>query len=88
MFRPFSLPLLALALGAVAYGHLRAQEATSAPSPVTEYLGRTVAQTMHWQGAGWLIRHKRDREESAIEMREQLRLKPGMIACDMGSGNG
>lgn len=52
------------------------------------YLGREIAQTMHWSGAAWLIRHKRDKEESALEMREQLKLKPGMSACDMGSGNG
>jgi ubiquinone/menaquinone biosynthesis C-methylase UbiE len=61
------------------------------PSPVapqTEYLGRKIAQTMHWEGAGWLIRHKRDQEEAAVRMREELKLKPGMAVCDMGSGNG
>lgn len=52
------------------------------------YLGREIAQTMHWSGAAWLIRHKREKEESALEMRAQLKLKPGMNACDMGSGNG
>jgi len=57
------------------------------PAPKT-YLGREIAQTMHWMGASWLIRHKRDQEEASVEMREQLMLKPGMIACDMGSGNG
>lgn len=43
---------------------------------------------MHWEGAGWLIRHKRDQEESTARMREELKLKPGMTVCDMGSGNG
>ena len=57
------------------------------PAPKT-YLGREIAQTMHWMGASWLIRHKRDQEEASMEMREQLMLKPGMVACDMGSGNG
>jgi len=57
------------------------------PAPKT-YLGREIAQTMHWMGASWLIRHKRDQEEASVEMREQLTLKPGMVACDMGSGNG
>ena len=52
------------------------------------YMGRVVAKTMHFTGAGWLIRHKRDREESATQMREALELKPGMVVCDMGSGNG
>lgn len=64
---------------------LAAQEATAPPAT---YEGRTIAQTMHWQGAGWLIRHKREREEAATRMREELRLKPGMAVCDLGSGNG
>jgi len=61
---------------------------TPPPPPLTEYQGRVIAQTMHWQGAGWLIRHKREREEAATTMRKELRLKPGMAVCDMGSGNG
>ncbi len=59
-----------------------------APPAVKEYLGRTVAQTMHWSGSGWLIRHKREREEAASLMREKLELKPGMVVCDLGCGNG
>jgi ubiquinone/menaquinone biosynthesis C-methylase UbiE len=58
------------------------------PPAVTEYMGRTVAQTMHYAGAGWLIRNKRDREEGTLLMREALELKPGMVVCDLGSGNG
>lgn len=53
-----------------------------------EYEGRVIAQTMHWQGAGWLIRNKREREEATTKMREELRLQPGMTVCDLGSGNG
>lgn len=66
-------------------GLLPAQD--PAPPPA-EYEGRVIARTMHWQGAGWLIRHKRDREEAALRMREELQLKPGMSVCDLGSGNG
>ena len=58
------------------------------PQPRSEYLGRQVAQTMHFAGAGWLIRHKREREESALEMRRALGLRPGLVVCDLGSGNG
>lgn len=65
-----------------------AGEAPATPQPVEVYLGRTVAQTMHWSGAGWLIRHKREREEASELMRKQLDLKPGMMVCDMGCGNG
>lgn len=54
----------------------------------TQYLGREIAMTMHWTGANWLIRTKREREEAASTMRKELRLKPGMVACDMGCGNG
>jgi ubiquinone/menaquinone biosynthesis C-methylase UbiE len=61
--------------------------AQTPPAP-SEYQGRTIAQTMHWQHADWLIRHKRDREEATLQMREELKLKPGMTVCDMGSGNG
>ena len=63
-----------------------AQEAE--PPALTEYQGRVIAQTMHWTGASWLVRHKREREEAATRMREELRLKPGMVVCDMGAGNG
>lgn len=58
------------------------------PPARTEYLGRVIAQTMHYAGAGWLIRNKREREEGATRMRAALALKPGMVVCDMGSGNG
>ncbi len=52
------------------------------------YLGRRIAQTMHWAGADWLTRHEREQEEAGAVMREQLLLKPGMNVCDLGCGNG
>jgi len=58
------------------------------PPAVTHYMGREVARTMHWSGAGWLVRNKREREESTLEMRENLGVKPGMTVCDLGCGNG
>lgn len=64
------------------------QPAPAVPPALTEYQGRVIAQTMHWQGANWLIRNKREREEGVTKMREELRLKPGMAVCDMGAGNG
>jgi ubiquinone/menaquinone biosynthesis C-methylase UbiE len=79
MFRRIALFFLPLVLAA---------QQPAPPPALTEYQGRTIAQTMHWQGAAWLIRHKRDREEATLLMREQLKLKPGMAVCDMGSGNG
>lgn len=65
--------------------NLYAQEA---PPPLTEYEGRVIAQTMHWKGAEWLMRRVREQEEGPSQMREQLHVKPGMVVCDMGCGNG
>lgn len=58
------------------------------PPALTEYEGRVIARTMHWMGADWLIRRKRESEEATLKMREELKLKPGMAVCDMGCGNG
>ncbi|MCC9607405.1 class I SAM-dependent methyltransferase [Blastopirellula sp. JC732] len=58
------------------------------PPALTEYQGRTIAQTMHYLGAPWLIRESREREEDCTTMLKHLGLKPGMTACDMGCGNG
>jgi ubiquinone/menaquinone biosynthesis C-methylase UbiE len=65
-----------------------AQSPRSTPAQAPSYMGRQIARTMHWQGAAWLVRQKREREEAALEMRANLGLKPGMVVCDMGSGNG
>ena len=52
------------------------------------YLGRVVALPMSHRGAGWLIRDNRDEEERASVSFRQLKLKPGMVLCDLGCGNG
>lgn len=66
--------------------HLPAQE--EVPPGLTEYEGRVIAQTMHWKGAEWLMRRVREEEEGPAQMRKQLGVKPGMVVCDMGCGNG
>ena len=58
------------------------------PARLTEYMGRKIAATMHYTGAPWLVRESRQREEDCAEMLKQLRVKPGMVVCDMGCGNG
>ncbi|HEV7281303.1 MAG TPA: methyltransferase domain-containing protein [Pirellulaceae bacterium] len=65
-----------------------AQESDEAPPALSEYMGRQIAQTMHWQGAEWLIRDSREREERCSLLLTNLGLKPGMTVCDMGCGNG
>jgi ubiquinone/menaquinone biosynthesis C-methylase UbiE len=58
------------------------------PPALTHYMGREIAQTMHYLGAEWLTRDTREREERAALMLENLGVKPGMTVCDMGCGNG
>jgi ubiquinone/menaquinone biosynthesis C-methylase UbiE len=63
-------------------------EADKIPEGLTEYMGRTIAPTMHYTGAAWLVRESRQREEDCRDMLRQLRVQPGMTICDMGCGNG
>lgn len=58
------------------------------PPAVDVYMGRRVAQTMHYMGAEWLLRDRREREERCSMMLANLGIKPGMTICDMGCGNG
>jgi ubiquinone/menaquinone biosynthesis C-methylase UbiE len=62
--------------------------ASAVPPPRKEYLGRQIAQTMHYTGAEWLIRDTREREERASLLLTNLNIHPGMTVCDMGCGNG
>ena len=58
------------------------------PKGVDVYMGRRVAQTMHYLGAEWLIRNEREREERCSLMLANLGIRKGMTICDMGCGNG
>lgn len=80
--------VLGLAVASLFALAIQAQEPDAAPPPLTEYMGREIAQTMHWQGAEWLIRDSREREERCSLLLTNLGLKPGMTVCDMGCGNG
>jgi ubiquinone/menaquinone biosynthesis C-methylase UbiE len=66
----------------------RAQASRDLPPALTEYKGRTIAQTMHYLGADWLTRESRQREEDCEAMLKALGVKPGQTVCDMGCGNG
>jgi 2-polyprenyl-3-methyl-5-hydroxy-6-metoxy-1,4-benzoquinol methylase len=58
------------------------------PPALTHYKGREIAQTMHYTGAAWLTRESREREEDCRTLLRELGLKPGMVVCDLGCGNG
>ena len=52
------------------------------------YLGRRIARTMSYHGAGWLVRDSREREEQPQKLIKALQIKPGQKVCDYGCGNG
>jgi ubiquinone/menaquinone biosynthesis C-methylase UbiE len=52
------------------------------------YMGREIAAVMGWQGAAWLEREERDREERTDLLLKALDLKPGMVVADIGAGTG
>ncbi len=58
------------------------------PPAATHYLGREIAQTMHYTGAPWLVRESRQREEDCRLLLEALAIKKGQTICDLGCGNG
>ena len=66
----------------------KTQDKKKIPKGVDIYMGRRVAQTMHYLGAEWLIRNEREREERCSLMLANLGIRKGMTICDMGCGNG
>ena len=52
------------------------------------YMGRDIAGVMGWQGAAWLEREERQREERTDLLLAALQLKPGMVVADIGAGTG
>ena len=52
------------------------------------YMDREISAVMGWQGATWLERDKREREERTDLLLDSLALQPGMIVADIGAGTG
>jgi len=80
-------------------GFLRAQaRTTTAPiyetRPATRdgtgkfYMGREIAQVMGHQGANWLERPEREREEGTTLLIDNMDLKPADVVADIGAGTG
>ena len=94
-----SLVVGSLVVGAEAQENLTKTEEIRTKSPKAkippstgEYKGRRIAFTMqagpNGEGARWLIRKTRQREEDCAALLKNLDLQPGMVVCDMGCGNG
>jgi len=52
------------------------------------YMGREIAGVMGWEGAQWLERESRAREERPELLLRELALGPGMTVADIGAGTG
>lgn len=52
------------------------------------YMGRQIAHVMGWQGAAWLEREEREREERSDVLMRILAFKPGTVVADVGAGTG
>jgi len=52
------------------------------------YMDREISGVMGWQGASWLERDKREREERTDLLLDILELQPGMVVADIGAGTG
>jgi ubiquinone/menaquinone biosynthesis C-methylase UbiE len=78
----------ASAAPAPAPADLYARSRLSADGIGKRYMGREIAGVMGWQGAAWLEREERQREERTDLLLAALQLKPGMVVADIGAGTG
>jgi ubiquinone/menaquinone biosynthesis C-methylase UbiE len=60
----------------------------SIPPALKGYKGREIAVTMHYEGAPWLTRESREREEDCTTLLKALHVQKGQTVCDLGCGNG
>jgi ubiquinone/menaquinone biosynthesis C-methylase UbiE len=52
------------------------------------YMGREISFVMGHQGAGWLERPEREKEEQPKKLLKMVDLKPEMVVADIGAGSG
>lgn len=90
--RLYAVGLLLLVATIAFAAAAKAQESTTddgeIPPGKPRYMGREIAQTMHYEGAPWLMRDSRQREEDCETLLKALKIQPGQTVCDMGCGNG
>ena len=84
--------LLLLAGGALAQYAPVSERYSIAPDSADgigkRYMGREIAAVMGWQGAAWLEREEREREERTDLLLAALNLQAGMVVADIGAGTG
>jgi len=71
-----------------AYAERYSQLPVSADGIGKSYMGREISAVMGWQGAAWLERQERDREERTDLLLAALMLQPGFVVADIGAGTG
>ena len=89
--RWLALPLLALliSLSATAQSADRYTRIKATADGIGKrYMGREIAGVMGWQGAAWLEREEREKEERGDLLMRELALRPGMVVADVGAGTG
>ena len=89
--RWLALPLLALliSLSATAQSADRYTRIKATADGISKrYMGREIAGVMGWQGAAWLEREEREKEERGDLLMRELALRPGMVVADVGAGTG
>ncbi len=87
----FALALMVwlVAMSATAQGADRyTRTAASIDGIGKRYMGREIAGVMGWQGAAWLEREAREKEERGDLLMRELALRPGMNVADVGAGTG
>lgn len=52
------------------------------------YMGREIARVMGHEGADWLERPEREREEQPRKLLQMMDLKPADVVADVGAGTG
>ena len=64
------------------------QYAPTAEGTGKVYMGREIAHVMGYQGAAWLEREAREKEERTDILVKSLNLQSGMTIADVGAGTG
>ncbi len=93
IFRKYAwLALLLATTTALAQPAETSERYSSAPASADgigkRYMGREISAVMGWQGAAWLEREEREREERTDLLLAALALQPGMVVADIGAGTG